>query len=271
MNQEKVTTHTLREKKEKREKITALTAYDYSTALILNEAGIDVILVGDSLAMVVLGYDTTIKVTMDNMIFHAKAVARGNSTALLIGDMPFLSYTISVEDAIRNAGRFVQEGDMEAVKIEGGEEIVPTIQGIIRAGIPVMGHIGFTPQQILKYGKSKVQKKDEQSAAKLIEDAQALETAGVFAIVLECIPIDLANQITQNISVPTIGIGSGPHCDGQILVTNDLLGIYEEFRPKFVKQYANLKEIMKSAFEQYIKEVKQGVFPDEQHSFKGKK
>ena len=268
---EKVTTLTLREMKERNEKIAALTAYDYSTAVFLNEAGIDVILVGDSLAMVVKGYKTTLKVTLDEIIEHCSAVARGNKSALLVGDMPFLSFTISVPEAVRNAGRLVQEGEVEAIKIEGGADIAPTAEAIIRAGMPVLGHIGFTPQHILKYGKSKVQRRNEETIKRLLSDAKALEEAGVFGIVLECVPIDTAKEITQSISVPTIGIGSGPYCDGQILVTNEVLGIYDEMKLKFVKRYANLHKVMTEAFTAYITEVKDGIFPDEEHSFKGKK
>ncbi len=268
---EKVSTLTLREMKESGRKIAALTAYDYSTATFLNEAGIDVILVGDSLAMVVKGYKTTLKVTLDEIIEHSKAVARGNRTALLVGDMPFLSFTISVPEAVRNAGRLVQEGDVEAVKIEGGVDIAPTAVAIIKAGMPVLGHIGFTPQHILKYGKKKVQPRNEETIRRLLDDAKSLEEAGVFGIVVECLPMDVAREITQSVSIPTIGIGSGPHCDGQILVTNEVLGIYDEMKLKFVKRYANLHEIMTEAFKAYISEVKEGVFPDEEHSFKGGK
>jgi 3-methyl-2-oxobutanoate hydroxymethyltransferase len=268
---EKVTTHTLREMKERGEKITALTAYDYSTAVFLNESGIDVILVGDSLAMVVKGYKTTLKVTLDEIIEHSCSVARGNKTALLIGDMPFLTFTISIAEAVRNAGRLVQEGEVEAVKIEGGVDIAATAAAIVKAGIPVLGHIGFTPQHILKYGKSKVAPKTEETTQRLLKDAKALENAGVFGIVLECLPLDMAKEITKSVSVPTIGIGSGQYCDGQILVTNELLGIYDEMKLKFVKRYANLHKIMTDAFDSYISEVRQGIFPDEEHSFKGTK
>ncbi len=268
---EKVTTLTLREMKESGRKIAALTAYDYSTATFLNEAGIDVILVGDSLAMVVKGYKTTLKVTLDEIIEHSKAVARGNRTALLVGDMPFLSFTISVPEAVRNAGRLVQEGEVEAVKIEGGVDIAPIAVAIIKAGMPVLGHIGFTPQHILKYGKKKVQPRNEETIRRLLDDAKSLEEAGVFGIVVECLPMDVAREITESVSIPTIGIGSGPHCDGQILVTNEVLGIYDEMKLKFVKRYANLHEIMTEAFRAYISEVKEGVFPDEEHSFKGGK
>ena len=257
--------------KQEGRKIAALTAYDYSTAVFLNEAGIDVILVGDSLAMVVKGYKTTLKVTLDEIIEHCMAVARGNSVALLVGDMPFLSFTVSIPEAVRNAGRLVQEGEVEAVKLEGGADMASTAAAIIKAGIPVLGHIGFTPQHILKYGRKKVQSKDEETAKQLLNDARALEDAGVFGIVVECVPMAMAKGITDSLTVPTIGIGSGPDCDGQILVTNEVLGIYDEIKLKFVKRYANLHKIMADAFRSYISEVREGVFPDEEHSFKGKK
>lgn len=267
MSDEKVTAASLTEKKARGEIITALTAYDYSTAVLLNQVGIDMILVGDSLGMVILGYDSTLKVTMDDMIHHTRAVARGNSRALLVGDMPFLSFSVSVEEAIRNAGRFVQAGGAEAVKIEGGEKMAETIRAIIRAGIPVLGHIGFTPQQILNYGKSRVEGKDEEAIERLLNDAGALEDAGVFAIVLECLPVDAAARVTESVKVPTIGIGAGIHCDGQILVTNDLLGLYDKMRPKFAKQYANLNQIGREALAEFVSEVKEGKFPDSAHSY----
>lgn len=267
MDDKKVTAASLREKKDQGEKITALTAYDYSTAVLLNEVGIDMIVVGDSLGMVVLGYDSTLKVTMDDMIHHTKAVARGNTRALLVGDMPFLSFTVSSEDAVRNAGRFVQEAGAEAVKIEGGEEMAETVRAVIRAGIPVLGHIGFTPQQILNYGKSKIEGKDEEAVEKLLNDARALEAAGVFAVVLECLPVEAGAKVTESVRVPTIGIGAGVHCDGQILVTNDLLGIYEKMRPKFAKQYADLNEMSRKAISEYIRDVCESKFPDDAHSY----
>ncbi len=267
MDDKKVTAASLREKKERGEKITALTAYDYSTAVLLNEVGIDMILVGDSLGMVVLGYDWTLKVTMDDMIHHTKAVARGNTRALLVGDMPFLSFTVSSEDAVRNAGRFVQEGGAEAVKIEGDEEIAETVRAVVSAGIPVLGHIGFTPQQILGYGKSKIEGRDEEALEKLINDARALEKVGVFAVVLECVPAGAGARVTESVRVPTIGIGAGVHCDGQILITNDLLGLYEKMKPKFVKQYADLNEISRKAISEYIREVRESKFPDDAHSY----
>lgn len=267
MEQEKVTPEILRRKKETGEKITALTAYDYPTALYLNEAGIDIILVGDSLGMVVLGYPNTLKVTMKEMLHHCRAVARGNATALLVGDMPFLSCTVSVADAVRNAGRMIQEGEMEAVKVEGGSEMAQVVSAIVRAGIPVMGHIGFTPQQVLRSGRKRVRGRDRSSVEKLLGDAVAVEHAGAFAIVLECLTEGCAKEITGKISIPSIGIGSGVYCDGQILVTPDMLGLYEAASFKHVKKYADFAGLMKSAFKEYIREVREGKFPGKEHSF----
>ncbi|NQT83193.1 3-methyl-2-oxobutanoate hydroxymethyltransferase [bacterium] len=267
MSQEKTTPEVLRRKKEKGEKITALTAYDYPTALCLNEAGIDIILVGDSLGMVVLGYPNTLKVTMENMLDHCRAVARGNSRALLVADMPFLSCTVSIADAVRNAGRMIQDGEMEAVKVEGGTDMARTVTAIVRAGIPVMGHIGFTPQQTLRYGRKRVRGRDRPSVEKLLGDAAAVEEAGAFAIVLECLTEAAAKEIAEKLSIPTIGIGSGVHCDGQILVTTDMLGFYEAASFKHVKRYADLAGLMKTAFKEYIREVQEGKFPGKEHSF----
>jgi 3-methyl-2-oxobutanoate hydroxymethyltransferase len=267
MEKEKVTPEYIRRKKSLGEKITALTAYDYPTAVCLNEAGIDMILVGDSLGMVVLGYRNTLKVTMENMLDHCRAVARGNSTALLVGDMPFLSCTTSIPDAVRNAGRMIQEGEMEAVKVEGGSDMAETISAIVRAGIPVLGHIGFTPQQTLKHGRKKVQGKNRSSVERLLCDATAVEQAGTFAVVLECLTESCAKEITEKLSVPTIGIGSGVHCDGQILVTSDMLGLYEAACFKHVKKYADLAAIMRRAFQEYIGDVKDGKFPGKEHTF----
>jgi 3-methyl-2-oxobutanoate hydroxymethyltransferase len=266
MSPEKITPEVIRRRKTLGEKIIALTAYDYPTALCLNEAGIDMILVGDSLGMVVLGYPNTLRVTMENMLDHCRAVARGNSTALLVGDMPFLSCTTSVPDAVRNAGRMVQEGEMEAVKVEGGSDMAGTIAAIVRAGIPVLGHIGFTPQQSLKGGK-KVQGRDRSCVERLLGDALAVEQAGAFAIVLECLTDSCAGEITEKLTIPTVGIGSGPRCDGQILVSSDMLGLYEAASFKHVKKYANLATIMKNAFREYIREVKDGKFPGKEHTF----
>jgi len=267
MEIEKITPEIIRRKKEQGEKITALTAYDYPTAQCLNDAGIDMILVGDSLAMVVLGYPNTLKATMEIMVEHCRAVARGNSTALLVGDMPFLSCTVSIAEAVRNAGRMIREGEMEAVKVEGGTDMVETISAIVRAGIPVIGHIGFTPQQTLRYGRKRVQGKDRPSAERLLGDAIAVEQAGAFAIVLECLTEACAEEITEKLTIPTIGIGSGIHCDGQILVTSDMLGLYESASFKHVKRYADIATVMKDAFHTYIREVKEGKFPGKEHTF----
>jgi 3-methyl-2-oxobutanoate hydroxymethyltransferase len=248
-------------------KITMLTAYDYSMAKLLDEAQIDCLLVGDSLGMVVQGYDSTLQVTMDDMVYHTKAVRRGVKNALIVGDMPFLSYHISVEEAVRNAGRLVQEGGAHCVKLEGGVDMVPQIKGILKAQIPVMGHIGLTPQSVNKFGGFKVQGKIESEARQILEDAKALEAAGVFAIVLEAVPEKLARLITEQLTIPTIGIGASAHCDGQVLVTHDLLGMFSDFTPKFVKQYANLKETIQNAIQDYIQEVSDMSFPAEQHTF----
>ncbi len=267
MAKEKITPDIIKQKKQQGEKITALTAYDYPTALCLNEAGIDVILVGDSLGMVVLGYPNTLKVTMENMLDHCRAVARANSTALLVGDMPFLSCTTSIPDAVRNAGRMIQEGDMEAVKVEGGSDMAGTVSAVVRAGIPVLGHIGFTPQQTLKCGRKRVQGRDRPSVERLLGDALAIEQTGAFAIVLECLTEACAREITEKVTIPTIGIGSGVYCDGQILVTSDMLGLYESACFRHVKKYADLATAMKKAFEEYICEVKEAKFPGKEHTF----
>lgn len=263
----KMTTALLKEKKALKEKITMLTAYDYSTACLLDEADIDVILVGDSLGMVVLGYENTLAVTMEDMIHHTKAVTRGAKKALVVGDMPFLSYHVSIPEAVRNAGRFVQEGGAHAVKLEGGQERVDTIKAILDAAIPVMGHIGLTPQSVHQLGGFRVQGRDIETAKKLINDAVALDKAGVFSIVLECVPSALAKKITEEVSVPTIGIGAGPDCDGQVLVINDLLGVYGGHIPKFVKKYADLHAVMLEAVNKYKEEVLSGKFPAEEHCY----
>lgn len=262
------TTAYFRDCKKTGEKLTMLTAYDYSMAKLVDAAGIDGILVGDSLGMVVLGYDNTLQVTVDDIIHHTKAVARGTQNALIVADMPFLSYHISVEDAILNAGRMIKEGMAHAVKLEGGEEIIDKVRAIINAQIPVMGHLGLTPQSINVFGGFKVQGKNMLQIEKIINDAKLLEEAGVFAIVLEGIPKEVAKLITEAVSVPTIGIGAGVNCDGQILVTQDLLGMYGNFVPKFVKKYRNLSEDIVCAFKEYISEVKSGEFPADVHSFK---
>ena len=244
-----------------------LTAYDYSMAAMVDEAGIDMILVGDSLGMVYLGYENTLAVTMDDMIHHTKAVVRGSSHAMVVGDMPFLSYHVSAKEAVRNAGRFVQEAGAQAIKLEGGEERLPVVRAILDAQIPVMGHIGLTPQSVNQFGGFKVQGKDLETAQKLIRDAKLLEEAGVFSIVLEGVPTKLAERITAEVNVPTIGIGAGHHCDGQVLVINDMLGMFKGHIPKFVKKFANLEPLIIDALKGYKKEVEEGTFPGEEHGF----
>jgi 3-methyl-2-oxobutanoate hydroxymethyltransferase len=267
MDRKKVTIHDLMTQKKDGRKITMLTAYDFAMASFIDQAGIDIILVGDSLGMVVLGYDSTVPVTMAEMIHHCKAVRRGIRHAFLVGDMPFMSYNVSQEEAIRNAGRFMKEAGCDAVKLEGGLEVVEIVRAIVKAGIPVMGHIGLTPQTVGKLGGFKVQGKDLASAQNLIDSARALEQAGACSIVMECIPDKLAGFISRSIKIPTIGIGAGPECDGQVLVTNDLLGLFEKFTPKFVKQYLRLFPMIKEAIEAYKQEVESGQFPDKSHSF----
>jgi 3-methyl-2-oxobutanoate hydroxymethyltransferase len=249
------------------EKITMLTAYDASFGRLLDQAGIDIVLVGDSLGMVALGYESTLPVTMDEMVHHARAVKHGVSQALLVGDMPFLSYQVSKQDAIANAGRFMKEAGCDAVKLEGGLEVCDTVAALVRAGVPVMGHIGLTPQTAGSLGGYKVQGKDAESARRLLAEANGLAEAGAFAIVLECIPDKLAGAITESVAIPTIGIGAGVDCDGQVLVTHDLLGMFEKFTPSFVKQYAKLAPQMKEAISSYRDEVKTGRYPDDAHSF----
>jgi 3-methyl-2-oxobutanoate hydroxymethyltransferase len=255
------------EMKAQGEKITMLTAYDYPSALLVEQAGMDMILVGDSLGMVVLGYDSTVPVTMEEMLHHMKAVRRGAPKTFIIADMPFMSYNICMTDAVRNAGRFMQEAGADAVKLEGGETVAETVAAIVRAGIPVMGHIGLTPQTATQLGGFRVQGRDRAAAEGLWRDAQALEAAGVFSLVLEAIPQQLAEFITKEISVPTIGIGAGVNCDGQVLVWHDLLGLFPRFVPKFVKQYVNLSPTVIEAFQTYRDEVKHGRFPEGKHSF----
>ncbi len=254
-------------KKQKGEKIAVLTAYDYPTSAILCEAGIDILLVGDSLAMVVQGRETTVPVTVEEMIYHSKWVVKANRCAVVVVDMPFLSYEVSIKEAVQNAGRIIKESGADAVKLEGGEEMTPVIRAMLKAGIPVMGHIGLTPQSVALFGGYKVQGKDLQSAKRLIRDAKALEEAGVFSIVLESIPLEVAKIITESIKVPTIGIGAGPFCDGQVLVTHDMLGIYKGFKPKFVKLYADLHAEMLKAVKKYISEVKEGTYPSREYSY----
>ena len=250
------------------EKLSMLTAYEFGTAKLVDEAGINGILVGDSLGMVMLGYEDTLEVTMEDMIHHSKAVSRGAKNALIVTDMPFMSYQTSVYDAVVNAGRLIKEGKAQAVKLEGGLEIVDKVEAIVKASIPVMGHIGLTPQSINQIGGFKVQGKSEESGRILIESAKALEKAGAFAIVLECVPSKLSKLITESINIPTIGIGAGNDCDGQILVYQDMLGMFSGFKPKFVKRYSELGEEMKKSFIKYDKEVKDKVFPGEEHGFK---
>ncbi|MCX8062010.1 MAG: 3-methyl-2-oxobutanoate hydroxymethyltransferase [Anaerolineales bacterium] len=263
----KVTLTDLQRKKVQGQPITMLTAYDYPTAKALDEAGLDVILVGDSLGMVVLGYPNTLQVTMEEMLHHCRAVARGARTAFLVGDMPFMSYQVSVQEAVRNAGRFLQEGGMEAVKLEGGRERAETIRAIVAAGIPVMGHLGLTPQSIHQLGGFRLQGRHAAEARRLLEDALILQEAGCFSLVLESVPQQLAALITQQLEIPSIGIGAGAGCDGQVLVTHDLLGLFDRFTPRFVKQYAQLYPLMRAAFAQYIAEVQDGSFPGDEHSF----
>jgi len=262
----KVTVRTLRAKKRRGEPITMMTAYDYPSAVAVDRAGIDVILVGDSLGMVVLGYETTLPVTMEDMLHHARAVARGARYPLLVGDMPFMSYQVSVEEAVRNAGRFLQEAGMDAVKLEGGRERAETIRAIVGAGIPVMGHIGLTPQSVHQLGGFRAQGKTAQAAKKLLEDALILQDAGCFSLVLESVPAQLAQLITEKLEIPTIGIGAGPHCDGQVLVFHDLLGLFDRFTPRFVKQYAQLHAVIHDALVAYKEDVEQRRFPGPEHS-----
>jgi len=263
----KVTTATLREMKARGERIAMLAAYDYPTARMVDEAGIDAILVGDSLSNVVLGYQDTLAVSMEEMLHHTKAVARAVSRALVIGDMPFMSYQASAEDAVRNAGRFLKEGRAEAVKVEGGRGVIDKIEAIVRAGIPVMGHLGLTPQWVHQFGGYKVRGKTEGAARAIVEDTKRLEEVGVFSIVLECIPWQVAKLITERVGVPTIGIGAGPHCDGQVLVLHDILGLSGQHVPKFVKRYATLDSEIAKALSSFKAEVRAGKFPSLEQSY----
>jgi len=263
----KVTVPEIMNMKQKGEKITALTAYDYSFARILDQAGVDILLVGDSLGSVIQGQESTLPVTLEEMIYHTKAVVRGRNRALVVADMPFLSFQVSLEEAKRNAGRFLQEARAEAVKIEGGVSVHRTIEEIVQMGIPVMGHVGLTPQSIHRFGGYKVQGKERKQREIILQDALAVEEGGAFSVVLEGIPKDLAEEITQRLSIPTIGIGAGVNCDGQILVVHDMLGLFDKFTPKFVKRYADLKGIMADAVKNYISDVRKENFPDEKHSF----
>jgi 3-methyl-2-oxobutanoate hydroxymethyltransferase len=264
----KVTIHTLKKQKQAGQKICMVTAYDATFARIFDEAGADVLLVGDSLGMVVQGNDSTLPVTMDQMVYHSKAVTRGAQRAHVVGDLPFMSYQNSMEDAVRNAGRLVSEGNVGSVKLEGGQEFAEVIGRIVRASIPVMGHLGLTPQSVHKMGGYVVQGRDEETARRLVEDAVALEQAGCYALVLEGVPLELAKTITQRLSIPTIGIGAGKHCDGQVLVCYDLLGLNPTFKPKFVKRYGNGYAMVSESVQTFFTEVRAGTFPDEEHSFR---
>lgn len=264
----KNTVVTIRQAKERGEKLTMLTAYDYSMAKLVDEAGINMILVGDSLGMVMLGYEDTLSVTMEDMIHHTRAVARGADHTLVVADMPFMSYQTSVYDAVCNAGRLMKEGRAQTVKLEGGSEFAEHIRAITNASIPVVAHLGLTPQSLNAFGGFKVQGKSEQAARKLLADAKAVEEAGAVAVVLECVPAKLAELITKQLQVPTIGIGAGAGCDGQVLVYQDMLAMFGDFKPKFVKQFAQVGDMMKEAFAKYIEEVKSGAFPAPEHTFK---
>lgn len=264
----KNTVSTIRKQKEDGDKITMLTAYDYSTAKLMDESGINMILVGDSLGMVMLGYEDTVSVTMEDMIHHTAAVSRGTKNAMVVADMPFMSYQTSVYDAVFNAGRLMKEGRSNAVKLEGGISICPHIKAITEASIPVVAHIGLTPQSVNAIGGFKVQGKSEEAAKKLLEEAKAVEAAGAVAVVLECVPAKLAQLITETVNIPTIGIGAGAGCDGQVLVYQDMLALFSDFKPKFVKHFADVGGMMKAGFAAYIREVKDQTFPAEEHTFK---
>ena len=264
---QKFTTNSFKQRKERGQKIGMLTAYDYSTAKLLDEAGVDVLLVGDSLGMVVQGNENTLPVTVDEMIYHAKAVKRAAKNAFVLVDMPFLSYHVSIEEAVRNAGRIIKETGGDAVKIEGGDNVIDAISAIINAQIPVVGHLGLTPQSVNVLGGFKVQGKSSEQAQSIIDQAKRLEQTGACAIVLECVPLELARTITEILTIPTIGIGAGKHCDGQVLVINDMLGMSGNFSPKFVKCFSDVGETIKSAAKDYIREINDGSFPTEQHSF----
>ena len=267
MNQ-KITVKSFQQFKNEGRKITMLTAYDYSMAKIVSEAGVDSILIGDSLGMIMQGHNSTLPVTVDEIIYHTKCVVRANKNALIVSDMPFLSYHVSVEDAVRNAGKITKESGAEAVKIEGGKNVINQIKAVIDAQIPVMGHLGLTPQSVNAFGGFKVQGRDTENAKRILEDALELEKAGVFAITLEGIPEPLAKEISEKLTIPTIGIGAGKHCDGQVLVVNDMLGMFNDFLPKFVKQYADLNTIITDAVKSYVNEVQNGDFPEEKHTYK---
>lgn len=264
----KITIRDIADMKARGEKIPMLTAYDYGTARLADDAGIPMVLVGDSLGMVVLGYDSTVPVTMEEMIHHIKAVSRGAKLSLVVGDLPFMAYQIDTPQALHNSARLMQEGGAHAVKLEGGESVAGTVRRIVECGIPVMGHIGLTPQSVNRFGGYRVRGKGKEEAAQLLKDAAALQEAGAFAIVLELVPAPLSRLITERLSIPTIGIGAGPYCDGQVQVLHDMLGLYSELVPKHARQYTRLAEIMTDAFDRYISEVKDGTFPSGEESFK---
>jgi 3-methyl-2-oxobutanoate hydroxymethyltransferase len=265
---DKVTVPEIYAMKQRGEKITCLTAYDYSFARILDGAGVDILLVGDSLGCVVQGHETTLPVTMDEMIYHTRTVVRGRKRALVVGDMPFLSFQVSKEQAILNAGRFLQEAGAEAVKLEGGVAMRDTLEAIVQIGIPVMGHIGLTPQSVHRFGGYKIQGKNKDRRETIVNDAVAVQESGAFAVVLEGMPMELAKEITERLTIPTIGIGAGMHCDGQVLVIHDMLGLFDDFKPKFVKRYAELKEVTTNAVKNFIAEVREQKFPGKEHSFR---
>ncbi|MCB8981111.1 MAG: 3-methyl-2-oxobutanoate hydroxymethyltransferase [Ardenticatenaceae bacterium] len=267
MSRKKVTILDIQKRKTNNVPITMLTAYDFTAAILVDQADIDLILVGDSLGMVMLGYPGTTQVTMDEMLHHCKAVARGTTAAFLVGDMPFLSYQADVAEAVRNAGRFLKEASMDCVKVEGGREITDTVRAIVRAGIPVMGHIGLTPQTVSQLGGYRIQGKTAVSAQSLLEDALALQEAGCFAIVLEAIPAPVATAITERLTIPTIGIGAGVGCDGQVLVYHDMLGLYDRLQPRFVKEYGQIGQAVVTAVQSYADEVRRRAFPAEEHTY----
>jgi len=265
---EKITVPEIVKMKQRKEKITCLTAYDYSFARILDQAGVDILLVGDSLGCVIQGHQTTLPVTLEEMIYHTRLVARGRKRALVVGDMPFLSFQVNRAEAVQNAGRYLKEAGAEAVKLEGGVAMRETIEAMARVGIPVMGHVGLTPQSVHRFGGYKIQGKDKDRREGIVADALAVEEAGGFAVVLEGMPADLAKEITERLTIPTIGIGAGAHCDGQVLVIHDMLGLFDDFTPKFVKRYADVKAIMADAVQSFITDVREQKFPGEEHSFR---
>ena len=263
----KNTVTSMLQQKERNEKITMLTCYDYSMAKLMDATGIEILLIGDSLGQVMLGYSDTLSVTMEDMIHHTKAVSRGVTSSFVLTDMPFMSYQTSVYDALTNAGRLIKEGHANGVKLEGGESVCPQIKAIVDAGIPVCAHLGLTPQSVNSFGGYKVQGKSKEDAKRIMKDAKAVEEAGAFLLVLECVPAELASEISNALKIPTIGIGAGNGCDGQVLVYQDMLGMFSDFKPKFVRQFANVGEVMKQAFADYIKATKDGFFPQAEHSY----